>query len=161
MGRLGRQLLRSVTLKSISWLRFIDDIDKVVARQQDFDDFPRREQQLPPKHKVHSWTFKRAARVSGHQIKASGRYYIWCSLYKTNRYTPVSLTHKLPSETLPKKCSLQPCTSHQMYLLRFGHFWIKSKRSDWPSLQTRLSEPGNFTCYWESTTTAKSRPTFL
>ena len=47
---------------------------KVVARPWDIDNFPRRGQQLPPKHKVHRWNFKRAARVSEHWIKACGRY---------------------------------------------------------------------------------------
>ena len=44
-------------------------------------------------HKVHSWNFKEAAHVSGHEIKSCGRYNICWSLHKTNRYTPVSLTH--------------------------------------------------------------------
>ena len=68
---------------------------------------------------------------------------------------------KLPPETLLQKCSLQPCTSPQTYLLRFGHIWIKSKRTDWPPLQTGLSETGNFTCHWESTARKERIPTFL
>ena len=134
---------------------------KVVARPRDFDSFPRRSQQFPPEHKVYGWNFNQAARVSGHQIKSCGRYNICWSVYKTNRYTPVSPTHKLPPETLLQKCSLQPCTSPQTYLLRFGHLWIKSKRTDWPPLQTGLSETGNFTCHWGSTATKERRPTFL
>ena len=92
MGRLEGQLLKSVALRPFSWLRFIDDIDMVVARPRDFDSFPRRGQQLPPEHKVYGWNFNRAARVSGHQIKSCGRYNICWSVYKTNRYTPVSAT---------------------------------------------------------------------
>ena len=133
---------------------------EVVARSRDFDSFPRRSQQLPPEHKVYGWNFNQAARVSGHQIKSCGRYNICWSVYKTNRYTPVSHTHKLPPKILLQKCSLQPCTSAQTYLLRFGHLWIKSKRTDWPPLQTGLSETGNFTCHWESTAT-KERTCFL
>ena len=73
----------------------------------------------------------------------------------------VSPTHKLPPETLLQKYSLQPCTSPQTYLLWFGHLWIKSKRTDWPPLQTGLSETGNFTCHWQSTATKERRLTFL
>ena len=69
---------------------------EVVIRPQDFDNFLLRGQQLLPRHKVYSWNFNQVARVSGHLIKSCGRYNICWSLYKTNRYTPVSLTHKLP-----------------------------------------------------------------
>ena len=81
--------------------------------------------------------------------------------YEQNVPHKVSPTHKLPPETLLQKYSLQPCTSPQTYLLWFGHLWIKSKRTDWPPLQTGLSETGNFTCHWESTATKERRLTFL
>ena len=130
---------------------------EVVARPRDFDGVPRRGQQLQPKNRFYSWNFEWAARVSGYENKAFERYNICWSPYKTNRYTHVSLTHKLPPKTLLQKCTLRPCTFPQTYMLRFGHFWIKSKRSDWPPLQTGLSKAGNFTCM----TSDQSRPTIL
>ena len=108
-------------------------------------------------HKLYNWNFNQAARVSGHEIKYCGQYNICWSVYKTNRYTPVSPTHKLPPEILLQKCSLQHCTSPQTYMLWFGHFWIKSR----PPLEMGLSETGNFTCHWKNTATEERRPTFL
>ena len=65
-------------------------------------------------------------------------------------YTKPTDTHLylLPTSCHPKyswkKCCLQPWTSPQTYLLRFRHFWIRSKRTDWPPLQMGLSEKGKF-----------------
>ena len=121
---------------------------EVVARPRDFDSFPRRSQQLPTEHKVYGWNFNQAARVSGHQIKSCRRYNICWSVYKTNRYTPVSPTHKVPPETLLQKWS-------------DSDTFESRARDCWPPLQTGLSETGNFTCHWESTATKERRPTFF
>ena len=53
------------------------------------------------------------------------------SVYKTNRYTPVSPTYKLPPETLLQKCSLQLCTSPQSNVLPF----VLSYRPDLPKVR--------------------------
>ena len=90
MVRLEGQLLRSATLRPFLWLRFTDDIDMKWSHGRD------EANNNPPSIN------KRPARVSVHKIKACGRYNICLSPYKTNRYIPVSLTHKLPSETLQK-----------------------------------------------------------
>ena len=160
MGRLEEQLLKSVALRPFSWLRFIDDIDmKWSHGREALTAFLDEANNFHP-------SIKFTAEISPEQhvfldTKSSLVGDICWSVYKTDRYTPVSPTHKLSPETLLQKYSLQPCTSPQTYLLWFGHLWIKSKRTDWPPLQTGLSEIGNFTCHWESTATKERRLTFL
>ena len=110
MGHLEGQLLRSVTLRPFSWLRFIDDID-MVAWPRDFNGLPQWGQQLPPKHKVYSWISKKQHMFLDTKSRLVG------DTIQTNRYTPVIRTHNLPPKTLLQNCSLQPCTLPQMYLL--------------------------------------------
>ena len=140
---MGQLLMSAVNLRPCSWLRFIDDIEiKGCTAARPWRLFSTTSTISTKVYKVHSWNFKR---VSGHQIKACGRHNTCWFLYKSNRYPPVSLTHKLQSETLLQKCSLQSC--------RICSYSIKSKRADWPPLQTGLWETDNVTYYWESTTT--------
>ena len=122
MGHLEGQLLRSVALRPFSWLRFIDDIDMKWSHGREtlttfLDNFH-------PSIKVTAEISTKQHVFLDNQIKSCGRYNIcW-----TNRYPPVSPTDKLPPETLLQKCSLQPCTSPQTYLLRFG--WESNRRED-------------------------------
>ena len=141
MGRLERLLLRSVALRPFSWLRFIDDSEmKWSHGRETLTTFLDEANNFHP-------SIKLTAEISTKQhvflnTKSScGRYNICWSVNKTNRYTPVSSTHKLLLKTQLQKCSLQPCTSLLTHLLRFGHFWIKNKR---PPLQTGLSETEKF-----------------
>ena len=123
MGRLEGQLLRSVTLRLFSWLRFIDHIDMKWSHGRDtLTTF------LDEANNFHS-SIKFTAEISKEQhmfLDTKSRLVgntVSVDLYtKSSRYTPVSLTHKLPPDTLLQICSLQPCTTYQTYLLRFRHF---------------------------------------
>ena len=145
MGRLEGQLLRSLALRPFSWLRFIDDIDmKWPHGRETLTTFLDEANYFHPSIKFtaeisNMWHVFLDTKPSlvGNTISVD--------LYTNQKIPPVSLTHKLPPETLLQKCSLQPYTSPQTYLLRFGHFRIKSKRTD--CLQTGLSEIGHFTCH--------------
>ena len=102
MGRLENQLLMPVTLKTFSWLRFIDDIDMKWTHGRDsLEDFIQRANSFHP-------TIKFTAEVSNEEhIFLDTKSCLVDGRIVVDLYTKPTDTHQylLPSSCHPKHCS--------------------------------------------------------
>ena len=121
MGRLEGQLLRSVALRPYLWFKFIDDIDmKWLHGRETLATVLGEANNFHP-------NIKFTAEISNKQhVFLDTKTSFVGDTISVDLFTKPTDTHEyplptLPPETLLQKCSLQPCTSPQTYLLRFGH----------------------------------------